>query len=169
MSKNLASAFQICPDCGVDLGLTLHKPWCDDWHQKVGALVDINTSGLEPQGQAVLLKPYDPEVKASPIIMPENVKRQLDMVETRAIVIAIGPDAWLNEQTGIRGTPRAKIGDKVLVSKYCGALIRGTLDDVQYRMVNGRDIYARIVAEKEGSRSEEAPREPMVQEDPSNG
>jgi co-chaperonin GroES (HSP10) len=125
-------------------------------HQRLWPPAPPNPSGIEAVGHAVLLLPYDPEVAASPLIVPETVKRQLDMVESRAIVIAIGPDAWM--EGGRHGTPRAKVGDKVLVSKFCGSIVRGPDDDVQYRMINGRDIYARIVRERKDVRSAEAPR-----------
>jgi co-chaperonin GroES (HSP10) len=102
-----------------------------------------NTSGIEPVGHAVLLLPYKPDIENSRIIVPDDVSRRLDMIEMRGIVIAIGPEAWKD------GVPRAAIGDKVLVSAFCGAVMRGPADDIQYRLVNGGDIYARIVAEKE--------------------
>ena len=104
-----------------------------------------NTSGIEPVGHAVLLLPYKPDIDSSPIYIIESASRRLDMIEMRGIVVAIGPEAWKDM------LPRAKIGDKVLVSAFCGAVMRGPLDDVQYRLVNAGDIYARIVAEKEKS------------------
>lgn len=103
----------------------------------------VNTSGLEPQGQAVLCMPYTPEIKASPIIIPEESIRRMETLDARVIVIAIGPDAWGGS------TPRAKVGDKVLVSAYCGSMLRGPADDKQYRMVNGRDIYGTITSERD--------------------
>ena len=102
-----------------------------------------NKSGLVPVGRAVLLLPYDPDFAGSAIVVPEGVRRSLDMLESRAIVIAVGPSAWEDEPV-----PRAYVGDKVLVTRYCGAMLRGPLDDVQYRMVNGDDIYAKIIEEK---------------------
>jgi co-chaperonin GroES (HSP10) len=104
-----------------------------------------NTSGLEPVGCAVLLLPYKPDINSSPLYIPESVGRRLDMIEMRGIVVAIGPEAWKDEK------PRAEIGDKVLVSAFCGSILRGPLDDVQYRLVNCGDIYAKIVAEKESN------------------
>lgn len=145
-----------CPDCGVNK--TRGFPCKDTCQEPKFATGPSNTSGLEPVGKAVLCLPYDPEVKSSIIVVPENVKRQLDMVEMRVMVIAIGPDAWLNDATGVRETPRAKVGDKVLVSKFCGALCRGPLDDVQYRMINGRDIWAKITGELGSVRSTESSR-----------
>lgn len=101
-----------------------------------------NTSGLEPVGQAVLVKPYNPEVAASQIVLPDNIKRRMETLDLRVIIVAIGEDAW-------EGRPaRAKVGDKVLVSAFCGAMLVGPWDDEQYRMVNGRDIFGRITQER---------------------
>lgn len=101
-----------------------------------------NNSGLEPVGQAVLVQPYNPEVESSLIHVPDHIKRRLETLDSRCIVVAIGPDAWEDK------TPRAAVGDKVLVSSFSGAMLRGPWDDVQYRMINGRDIYGKITKER---------------------
>ena len=56
-------------------------------------------------------------------------------------MVAIGPLAWKDEAGA-----RAKVGDKVLVTKYAGYLAgQGqTADGLEYRLVNDRDIFARI-------------------------
>jgi len=114
-----------------------------------------NMSGIEPVGHAVLLLPYKPDLDSSPLYIPETASRRLDMIEMRGIVVAIGPDAWKRawwqKLLGIGSTPRAKIGDKVLVSAYCGSVMRGPFDDVQYRLVNAGDVYARIVKERDNA------------------
>lgn len=99
----------------------------------------MNKSGLYPLGHAVLVEPYEPELKKSMIVMPDTVKERTAMVETRAIVVAIGPLAWEEEKV-----PRAYVGDKVLISKFSGVMAKGTLDEKMYRLVNDRDIYCRI-------------------------
>lgn len=99
----------------------------------------MNKSGLYPLGHAVLVEPYEPELKKSMIVMPDTVKERTAMVETRAIVVAIGPLAWEEEKV-----PRAQVGDKVLISKFSGVMAKGTLDEKMYRLVNDRDIYCRI-------------------------
>ena len=98
-----------------------------------------NQSGLRPLGRAVLVEPYEPEVKKSMIVMPDTVKERAAMVETRAVVIEIGPCAWDDEKE-----PRARPGDKVLISKFAGAIVMGTADGKPYRLVNDRDIYCAI-------------------------
>jgi co-chaperonin GroES (HSP10) len=100
-----------------------------------------NKSGVKPLGRAVLIKPYQPEIKKSVIVMPDDVAGRDQMLEQRAIVIEVGPHAWPDEP------PRASAGMKVLVSKYAGFMVKGTGDGEQYRLINDRDIFAQIEAE----------------------
>jgi co-chaperonin GroES (HSP10) len=100
-------------------------------------------SGLKPVGRAVLVKPYEPEKQSGLIVIPDSVQERTQMLEQRAVVVAIGESAWHDEPT-----PRAKVGDKVLVAKFAGAMAIGTLDGEKYRFVNDRDIFAVITGEK---------------------
>ncbi|MHB8413928.1 MAG: co-chaperone GroES [Acidiferrobacteraceae bacterium] len=102
----------------------------------------MNPSGLKPLGHAVLVKPYEPELGQMRIVIPDSAKAGMAAVEQRAIVIAVGPEAWRNEEH-----PRAKPGDKVLVSRHAGYMAIGPADGEQYRMVNANDVFAQIVAE----------------------
>lgn len=101
----------------------------------------INTSGLKPLGCAVLVEPYEPEIKASVIALPDSVKDRLNTVEQRVKVIAVGPHAWHDEPA------RAAPGDKVLVAKFSGHMCKGTADGKDYRVVNDRDIFLQIETE----------------------
>jgi co-chaperonin GroES (HSP10) len=105
----------------------------------------MNKSGLKPLGHAVLVEPYEPEVKKSVIELPDTVKERTAMVETRAIVIDVGPMAWEDEKR-----PRAKVGDKVLISQFAGTMAKGVADGKTYRLVNDRDIFCRIEDEGNG-------------------
>lgn len=107
-----------------------------------------NKSGLRPLGVAVLVKDYRPERKYGKIFVPENVSDRQSMIDSRVQVLAVGPAAWQDEYV-IRGwwifrwkqhTPRAKVGDVVLVSKFSGYMASGA-DKQLYRMVNDRDIF----------------------------
>lgn len=106
---------------------------------KARTLKDINKSGLRPVGRAVLVEPYEPERKQSVIVLPPSISERSKMVETRVTVLEIGPECWKGEKA-----PRAAVGDKVLISKYCGVTVQGTLDSKVYRMVNDEDIYCQI-------------------------
>lgn len=101
-----------------------------------------NKSGIQPVGRAVLVKPYQPERKNGLIYVPEEAERGMQMVDQRAIVIEAGPEAWSGE-----AQPRALPGDKVLVSQFAGYMAKGTLDGEQYRLVNDKDIFAKITGE----------------------
>jgi len=105
-----------------------------------------NTSGLEPRGVAVLIQSYEPERKGALIELPDSVKGRMDMVDVRATVIAIGPHAWFDE-----GSPRAAVGEHVMVTKFAGTLVKGTADGKMYRLVNDRDIFCAIVNEGGGN------------------
>ena len=98
-----------------------------------------NVSGLKPLGRAVLVEHYEPEKKDSLIFLPDTVAERSLMVEQRAVVVEVGPACWPDEP------PRAKPGDKVLVSKLAGYMALGPADGKRYRLVNDRDIFAAIV------------------------
>lgn len=101
-----------------------------------------NTSGLEPRGVAVLIQPYEPERAGAKIVLPEGVASRMSMVDHRAIVVAIGPNAWHDEPV-----PRAAVGEKVLVTKFAGFNAIGPADGKLYRLVNDRDLFAVITDE----------------------
>lgn len=102
----------------------------------------MNQSGLRPLGRAVLCQPYEPEFKRTMIAIPQNVRERTMMNEMRAVVLDIGPEAWAGT------TRRAEIGDKVLISKWSGVIVHGTLDGQPYRMCNDEDIFCAIEAEE---------------------
>ena len=118
-----------------------------------------NLSGLLPVGHAVLLLPYQPEYDAAKraglAIPDEDFRMGGIMTEMRAVVVALGPDCWRNDNDTVAEReakpwrPRALPGDKVMVSKFSGAVVHGPLDGKVYRMVNDQDIFVKIVAEAE--------------------
>lgn len=104
-----------------------------------------NNSGLIPKGRAVLVRHYDPKATiASSIIIPEHVQRNTAIADQRAVVVAIGPSAWLDEPS-----PRAEIGERVMISKYTGFIAVGPKDGAIYRIINDRDIFAGITDDGE--------------------
>jgi co-chaperonin GroES (HSP10) len=102
----------------------------------------MNTSGLQPVGRAVLVRPYEPEKKSGLIEVPDFVQDRLRTVDQRVVIVEVGPTAWSDEPQ-----PRAHPGDKVLVSAFSGYMAKGTKDGNQYRFVNDKDIFAKIVEE----------------------
>ncbi len=103
-----------------------------------------NKSGLKPLGVAVLIRAYEPERKGGQIVLPDNVAGRMAMVDNRAVVVEVGPSAWHDEPC-----PRAKAGDKVLVTKFAGFMATGPADGQPYRLVNDRDIFCCITHEGE--------------------
>lgn len=77
-------------------------------------------------------------------MLPDSVQGRMSMVDNRAVVVAIGPSAWHDEPA-----PRAKVGDKVLVTKFAGFMAKGPADGQLYRLVNDRDIFCAITHEGE--------------------
>jgi formaldehyde-activating enzyme involved in methanogenesis len=100
----------------------------------------INRSGLHPQGHAILLAPYEPEVKiwSDTLIIPDAVRESLQVLENRQVVIEVGADAWKDETV-----PRAQPGDVVMITKHAGFVATGA-DGKLYRFVNGREVFCRI-------------------------
>lgn len=101
-----------------------------------------NESGLKPLGYSVLCIPYEPEFATSRIVLPPAVHERARMIETRAIVLEVGPECWNDESQ-----PRAVVGDKVLIGKLAGNVMTGPADGKKYRMVNCGDIFCQITGE----------------------
>ena len=106
----------------------------------------VNKTGLQPLGHAILCEPYEPELKATKIAIPETVRAQTRQREIRAIVIEIGPDAW-KERDGYTMSERCQPGDKVLIARFSGAIVQSPVDGKDYRICNDEDVYCRITAE----------------------
>jgi hypothetical protein len=100
----------------------------------------MNKSGLHPQGVAILLTPYEPEVKiwSDTLIIPDAVRESLQVLENRQVVVEVGPSAWSDEPK-----PRAVPGDVVMITKHAGFVATGA-DGKLYRMVNGREVFCNI-------------------------
>lgn len=107
-------------------------------------MTQVNLSGVRPVGRAVLVKPYVTEEKTGGgiILTRETVQRD-QMAEQKAVIVEIGPCAWRDEPF-----PRARVGDKILFSKWAGYQMTGTADGETYRVVNDSDIFMVITEEK---------------------
>lgn len=103
-----------------------------------------NPSGLEPRGVAVLIRPYEVKPKGGLIALPPQAKERMEMLENRAVVVAIGPGAWFDEPE-----PRARVGERVFVTKFAGMMVKGPDDGVAYRLVNDRDIFCAITGDED--------------------
>jgi hypothetical protein len=101
-------------------------------------MANFHKSGLKPAGRAVLCEPYDPEINKSILAIPDHVKASEMMKEMRATVLMLGDFCWNDEP------PRAAPGDHVLISRFCGAIVRGPRDGKLYRLINDNDIFCLI-------------------------
>ena len=99
-------------------------------------MTNLNMSGWSPAGRAVLVKPDEVTQKKSTIVLPQTVTDRTKMMQDRAIVVEVGPEAWCEESE-----KRAKPGDRVILAAFSGYLLEGE-DGVLYRFVNERDIFA---------------------------
>jgi len=98
-----------------------------------------NLSGIHPKGRAVLIQMVELEdLKATMIKIPDSVQRTSSIMDQKGRVIEIGGECWADERE-----PRAKIGDKVLVTRMAGWVTQGK-DGKVYRLVNDRDIFGQL-------------------------
>ena len=97
----------------------------------------VNNSGYRPVGKAVLLRAFELAEKKMMIHLPDEVEMSAATCDSQGLVVAIGPDAWSGENE----TPRARVGDKVLITRFSGGMLRGS-DGYVYRMIPDHAIYA---------------------------
>jgi len=79
-----------------------------------------------------------PELTESLMQIPDNVMALELMREMRGTVIELGEDAY----KGV--SARCKPGDNVLISKFCGVIVKGPLDGKFYRIINAEDVFCRL-------------------------
>lgn len=98
----------------------------------------VNDSGLIPLGRAVLVEPFEPERKGGLIAIPDSVLANERSLDVRCRVVDIGPMCWPDE------AQRCAPGDVVFVAKMSGFVTKGPKDGKMYRLVNDRDIFAKV-------------------------
>jgi co-chaperonin GroES (HSP10) len=97
-----------------------------------------NNSGWRPVGSGALLRAIElaeAQGKNGKIIVPEDAKMSSATCDTIGIVVALGDDVWAGK------SQRAKVGDRVLFTKFTGGVIKGA-DGYIYRMIPADAIYA---------------------------
>lgn len=99
-----------------------------------------NESGLRPKGRSVLVKVVELKSDGG-IVIPDFVRANTAMIETKARVVEVGPSAWPDEP------PRAVPGELVLIAKMAGVSAIGPKDKEMYRFINDRDIFAGLEEE----------------------
>lgn len=115
----------------------------------------MNNSGIHPTGHHVLCLPEgktEDEKRLAKVgmVMPEDAKARHVLAEMTGTVMECGPAAWraFDLSAGLEPSQWAKVGQKVLFSKYAGVILKGK-DGETYRMVNDEDIVAVLDPEVE--------------------
>lgn len=117
----------------------------------------LNTSGIVPVADKVLLLPDRIAEKQGEIHLPEVAMHQRQFSQVRALLIAYGPNAF--EDWDSPPVP----GDRVMICKYAGIIDIHGVDGRIYQIITDVDVTARITEEfPEGVVPELGPpREPL--------
>lgn len=97
-----------------------------------------NTSGVDPLGRAILVEPYEPVRAKSLLVIPDHILANERTLDLQVRVVAVGPAAYPDEPQ------RCQAGDLVYVAKMAGVMLVGPRDGKPYRLVNDRDVFAKI-------------------------
>lgn len=126
----------------------------------------MNTSGILPKGNRVLIKPDQlEETTAGGIVIPETDRDRHQLAQITGTLIDVGPDAWMHETEEtyrlIDGEyrlmeikrvgysePFAAVGDRVSFARYGGHPATGA-DGEEYRLLNDKDITTVVSEEVE--------------------
>ena len=95
----------------------------------------MTSKKLTPLGDRVIIKPEPLEAKTrSGIVLPDAAKEK----PSEGTVVAVGPGRVLDN--GQRIAIEAKVGDKVIYSKYGGSEVK--IEGEDYIILQERDILA---------------------------
>jgi chaperonin GroES len=111
--------------------------------RRLQAAETINTSGIHPVDLRVLVKP-DPveEVTKGGIIIADATKDKQKFAGTKATLIAVGCNAFLEWGQGAR---KPQPGDRVHYAQYSGSWIKGD-DGADYVILNDKDLTSIVEA-----------------------
>lgn len=102
----------------------------------------VDTVGaLRACGYRIIVNPESQEKTTdSGIVLPARERAE----QETGTIVAIGPLAWKDYGDG---TPWAKVGDRVLYSKYGGKMVHDPDTKKAYRVCNDEDIIAVIYSQ----------------------
>jgi len=123
----------------------------------------MNTSGIHPKGNRVLIKPDKLENKTEGgIIIPETERDRHQMGILTGVIVDMGADSFREENTEVfrlmDGEMKlverrvsgyeafAKEGDRICFARYAGQPMPGE-DGEEYRLLNDLDITA-VISDK---------------------
>lgn len=100
----------------------------------------MNTSGIEPLDQRVLVRPDPVQDKIGNILLPDSAKEAEKYATVRGTLIAAGVNAWA-EAKADRVFKAPEPGARVMIAKYGGVMLTGD-DGAEYRIMNDEDVVA---------------------------
>lgn len=103
----------------------------------------MNTSGIYPTTNRVLIKPEQVLKQKGMIEIPETARSRSQMAQSVGVLVAAGKTAWADDTVNFNCNAPAKVGDRVLYSKYAGVMLKGA-DGEEYRLVYDQDITALV-------------------------
>ncbi len=109
---------------------------------------DFYETVIEPAGHRVLIFPDQVSDQRGSLYVPQTTREREQFAQIFGTVVKVGLSAW---KAFDDGTPWAKVGDRVAISKYGGFVIEDPANKFQYRLINDEDVTAVI-------RSGETPR-----------
>ncbi len=98
-----------------------------------------------PQGYKILILKQKPKDKTDGgIIIPDEAKETESYLMTVAKVIALGPLAYRNRETGEawKSGPWAKVGDWVIIPRF--TQFKMEINGEEYRFINDDEIIATV-------------------------
>jgi co-chaperonin GroES (HSP10) len=99
----------------------------------------VNESGIQPQGDRVLVRIEDLGMKKEhAIFVPDSVKDQHKEAQMAGLLTAVGDDAWSDYSK-----PFASIGQRIMFARHGGIKVTGK-DGINYRIMNDVDITATL-------------------------
>ena len=114
----------------------------DQYNASIAGRIDPNPSGIHPTEFRVLVLPakVDEKTKGG-IILPDEKKERDQYAVMEATIIECSPLAFTYESNWPEGAHKPKAGDRVVIAKYSGALIKGR-DGQEYKLIADKDIAA---------------------------
>lgn len=105
-------------------------------------IVPENTSGIFPTEFKVLVRAKQVEEKTKGgILLPDEKKERDQHAVMEATIVAVSPLAFTYEDNWPEGARKPSVGDRVIIAKYSGALVKGK-DGVEYKLIADKDIAA---------------------------
>lgn len=102
----------------------------------------VNTSGIYPLGEELLVLPDKPHEKTAGGIITTTTTQEVQAAGAMTgIVVAVGEDAfqWNRTRTKPSMGQKPKSGDHIIFQRYAGQLHMG-LDGVEYRILSDMSV-----------------------------